>query len=261
MAKYPYCITDGIPPPGPSEPAASSSSINTATAAGLPPQQFQTTPRPDSQQLRLHTTPPQAGGSMAFQDAIIQGVSQRLLAAVQDAVRGPSTAALVPVGEAVAPGPAVSTVLTHGAPRDPHQAPIDSVMKVHMLKLGDGTLLHLADDEIPDPPAVSFFDDIPRLNAMWDDHTEHWEGKSVFMIQGHPIAIEHWPLLYRYGRERQWQGTKGRWSDYRVCSCSSVFDQLQSLISCTVFHRTLSSAIVREALSSSGPSSASTGGT
>jgi len=162
-----------------------------------------------------------AGGSTAFQDAIIQGVSQRLLAAVQDAISGPGTAALVPAGEAADAGPSVSTVLTHGAPGDPHRVPTDSAAKAHMLKLGNGTLLHLADDEIPDPPAVSFVNDIPRLNAMWDDHTEHWEGKSVFTIQGHPIAIEHWPLLYRYGRERQWQGTKSRWSDYWVCSSCS----------------------------------------
>ena len=117
VAKYPYCITDGIAPPRPSESAASG--IGTVTVAGL------------GLDAAL------AGGSTAFQDAIIQGVSQRLLAAVQDAISGPSTAALVPAGEAADAGPSVSMVLTHGAP---HRVPTDSVAKAHMLKLGNGTL-------------------------------------------------------------------------------------------------------------------------
>ncbi|KAJ8594610.1 hypothetical protein M405DRAFT_729464 [Rhizopogon salebrosus TDB-379] len=50
---------------------------------------------------------------------------------------------------------------------------------------------------------------------MWDDRTEHWQGRSVITIQGHPIAIEYWPLLYRYGGDQQWKGTKSRWTDYR----------------------------------------------
>ncbi|KAG1895844.1 uncharacterized protein F5891DRAFT_941495 [Suillus fuscotomentosus] len=86
---------------------------------------------------------------------------------------------------------------------------------MRVLKLGNGTLLQVADDEIPDPPAISFVNDIPRLNGMWDDHTEHWQGTSIINIQGHPIAIEYWPLLYRYGHDQQWKGTKNKWTDWR----------------------------------------------
>ncbi|KAG1901177.1 uncharacterized protein F5891DRAFT_950945, partial [Suillus fuscotomentosus] len=84
-----------------------------------------------------------------------------------------------------------------------------------MLKLGDGTMLQLDDSDIPDPPAISFSNDISSLNSMWDDHTEHWQGASFIVIQGHPIAIEHWPVLYRYGRDQQWKGTKNKWTDWR----------------------------------------------
>lgn len=92
---------------------------------------------------------------------------------------------------------------------------------MRVLKLGNGTLLQVADNEIPDPPAISFVNDIPRLNGMWDNHTEHWQGMSIINIQGHPIAIEYWPLLYHYGHDQQWKGMKNKWTDWRVCASFS----------------------------------------
>ncbi|KAG2058099.1 hypothetical protein BDR06DRAFT_930192 [Suillus hirtellus] len=53
---------------------------------------------------------------------------------------------------------------------------------------------------------------------MWDDHTEHWQGTSIINIQGHPIAIEYWPLIYCYGHDQQWKGTKNKWTDWHVCT-------------------------------------------
>lgn len=81
--------------------------------------------------------------------------------------------------------------------------------------------------EIPDPPAISFAHDIPCLNGMWDDHTEHWKGLSVIVIRSNPIAAKYWPLLYRYSKEHQWQGTKNKWNDWWVSAalgCSTTFD-------------------------------------
>ncbi|KIJ08193.1 hypothetical protein PAXINDRAFT_54741, partial [Paxillus involutus ATCC 200175] len=71
--------------------------------------------------------------------------------------------------------------------------------------LGDRSILTLTPADIPDPVAVSFANDIPRLNTMWDDVTPHWQGESVLKIKGHPIAIERWP-----------EGTKHRWSGWRA---------------------------------------------
>ena len=152
-----------------------------------------------------------------FQDAIIQGVGKRLVSIVQDAIQRPSS---LPTGTEPAAELAGLSTVTSGECCAPGgsatSAEPDTTVKSRVLKLGDGTLLHLADGDIPDPPAVSFVDDIPRLNGMWDDRTEHWQGRSVITIQGHPIAIEYWPLLYRYGRDNQWKGTKSKWTDYRV---------------------------------------------
>jgi hypothetical protein len=157
-----------------------------------------------------------------FQDTIIQGVGKRLVSIVQEAIHWHRPSSLVPTEEAAAEPP-VSTAFewtcSPGPPARESPTPDepDATVRSRVLKLGDGTLLHLAADSgIPDPPAVSFADDIPRLNGMWDDHTEHWQGRSVITIQGHPIAIEYWPLLYRYGGDNRWKGTKSRWTDYRV---------------------------------------------
>ncbi|KAG1745638.1 hypothetical protein EDB19DRAFT_1632182 [Suillus lakei] len=50
---------------------------------------------------------------------------------------------------------------------------------------------------------------------MWGNHTHHWQGNSVIMIQGHLIVLDLWPQLYRYGHNDQWKGTKSRWMDWR----------------------------------------------
>ncbi|KAG1902421.1 uncharacterized protein F5891DRAFT_949182 [Suillus fuscotomentosus] len=92
---------------------------------------------------------------------------------------------------------------------------LGSSNKLHVLNLGYGTILQLVDDNIPDPPAVSFANDILRLNAMWDDDTVHWLNESIITIQGHPIAVKYWPLLYHYCHNQQWKGTKSKWTDWR----------------------------------------------
>ncbi|KAG2115289.1 uncharacterized protein F5147DRAFT_569635 [Suillus discolor] len=88
--------------------------------------------------------------------------------------------------------------------------------KLHIVMLGDGTVLKLADADIPNPPAISFVNNISQLNSMWDDHMVHWRGESVMNIQGHPIALEYWPLLYCYSRDHQWKDTKSKWTDWWV---------------------------------------------
>lgn len=85
--------------------------------------------------------------------------------------------------------------------------------------------MSFAVSDTPDPVAVTFVQDIPRLNAMWDDTSSHWRGESVLTIQGHPIPIKYWPEVYRYGKTRQWEGTKSRWIDWRVSQSGHKCDQ------------------------------------
>lgn len=49
---------------------------------------------------------------------------------------------------------------------------------IRTIILGNGTELKPTLTEIPDPPVVSFIDNIPRLNQMWDDTLIHWRKDS-----------------------------------------------------------------------------------
>jgi hypothetical protein len=84
--------------------------------------------------------------------------------------------------------------------------------------LGNGTTIRFSEADTPDPPAVSFAHDIPRLNGMWDDKTPHWSGSSALVIQGQPIAIEYWCEIYSYRKEKknQWKGTKAKVFEWGV---------------------------------------------
>lgn len=86
------------------------------------------------------------------------------------------------------------------------------------LILDDGRQLSITESDVPDPPVVSFAENIPQLNRMWDNTSCHWQNKSPLVIQGVPIPIKHWPEIYRYWKEGQWQGTKGKWWEWKVSS-------------------------------------------
>ncbi|KAG2029568.1 hypothetical protein BDR03DRAFT_880426, partial [Suillus americanus] len=40
-------------------------------------------------------------------------------------------------------------------------------------------------------------------------------GESVLTIGNRTIALKHWPDVYRYGKARQWEGIKSRWTEWR----------------------------------------------
>jgi hypothetical protein len=86
------------------------------------------------------------------------------------------------------------------------------------LVLGDGTTLFFSKSRcIPDPPAVSFAKDIPRLVRLRDDASPDWDpSNAVLCIQGKPVALKYWPEVYRYGKTGQWAGTKKNWAHWRV---------------------------------------------
>jgi hypothetical protein len=87
---------------------------------------------------------------------------------------------------------------------------------IRTIILGNGTELKLTLAEIPDPPAVSFVDNIPRLNQMWDDTSIHWRNESRLYIQDHAIALSHWPVLYKYSGAPTWKGIKGKFFEWKV---------------------------------------------
>ncbi|KAG6819066.1 hypothetical protein H0H93_015785 [Arthromyces matolae] len=84
------------------------------------------------------------------------------------------------------------------------------------LQLGNGIILTLTKDGIPEPPTTSFTNDVLRLNAMWDDKSSHWQGKSDLTIAGHPIALVYWRDVYSYWLPQYWTSIKTRWSEWRL---------------------------------------------
>ncbi|KAF9526294.1 hypothetical protein CPB83DRAFT_817327 [Crepidotus variabilis] len=105
-------------------------------------------------------------------------------------------------------------------PSSPSESNSDSDLPSRLLKLGDGTILTLAESDVPPPPAVSFKNDLPILNAMWDDTTANWGGNSHLIICGRPIALVYWPTLYmsqgQKWKKGQWGGIKGKWSEWKA---------------------------------------------
>ena len=87
------------------------------------------------------------------------------------------------------------------------------------LRLGNGTVLCFSKQSVPDPPAISFATDIPWLIQIWDDSSAEWDPtRAVLRIQGQPIALKHWPDVYRYGTG-QWAGIKKTWANWQVSFC------------------------------------------
>ena len=89
------------------------------------------------------------------------------------------------------------------------------------LRLGNGTVLTFVEADVPNPPAISFAYDLPRLNRMWDDTSVYWDRQSVLAIHGQPIALTYWRDVYttKSGiswKPGQWKGIKGKWFDWKV---------------------------------------------
>jgi hypothetical protein len=128
----------------------------------------------------------------------------------------------------------------HESPVHPlsHKPVEDAGNTIRHLKLGDGTTVSFSISSMPDPVAVTFVQDIPRLNAMWDDTSSHWEGESVLTIEGHPIPVVYWREIYRYGKVGQWKGMKSRWTDWKVgCPRRTSPAQLANIFLQDIIHR------------------------
>lgn len=94
-----------------------------------------------------------------------------------------------------------------------------------MITLASGACVVFSENDVRTAPSISFArhvrDDFPRLNAMWDDTTPHWGGKSFLHIKGHPIPIIYWKAVYtsKQGagwKPGQWKIQKGNFFDWKV---------------------------------------------
>ncbi|KAG2117436.1 hypothetical protein BD769DRAFT_1362816 [Suillus cothurnatus] len=130
------------------------------------------------------------------------------------------------------------------APSSDSKSVAHATDEIRHLKLGDGTKVSFVVSDVPDPVTVTFKQDIPRLNAMWDDTSPYWREESVLTIEGCPIPIVYWPHVYHYGKYGQWQGTKTNsplqdivtrycqsmledfWKEFSVNGCAMKFTRI-----------------------------------
>ncbi|KAJ7847623.1 hypothetical protein B0H14DRAFT_2769785 [Mycena olivaceomarginata] len=84
------------------------------------------------------------------------------------------------------------------------------------LKLAGGKFITFTETEVPDPLAKSYANCIQDLLSEWDDNIPHWKGNSPLEINGVPIALVYWPIVYRYWKGSQWRGVKKIWFDWKV---------------------------------------------
>ena len=93
------------------------------------------------------------------------------------------------------------------------------------ITLAGGTHIVFTEADVPRPPSVSFARDIekdlPMLNGMWDDSSEHWAGSSFLNIHGHPIPIVYWKAVYsaKQGngwKPGEWKLIKSNYFDWKV---------------------------------------------
>ncbi|KAF8813274.1 hypothetical protein BYT27DRAFT_7251107 [Phlegmacium glaucopus] len=96
---------------------------------------------------------------------------------------------------------------------NPNPVPVPSSggklkMRSQTIILGDGTQhVEFTADDVGPPPAISFTNNLPQLNRMWDDTSKYWDGHLVLVIKGVPIPIVYW----KEGSWCEWKSIMKRW--------------------------------------------------
>ena len=107
---------------------------------------------------------------------------------------------------------------------DPHLATVSApdcvitqteAIREYTLQIAEKQV-HYSAADIPDPPALSFTQDLARLDRQWDDRSPQWDNTSPLCILNHPIALIYWPKVYQYRGNKQWTGVKQRWFEWKV---------------------------------------------
>jgi len=131
--------------------------------------------------------------------------------------------------------PSPVTAPSPAAALSPAAAPSHSHAQTRSLTLGDGQVLVFTEEDVPSPPAVSFADDLPALNRMWDDTSIFWDSRSCLVIKHYPIALVYWKDVYtskqgRSWKPGQWKGTKGKWFEWKVRYCIDFISWIAKII-------------------------------
>ncbi|KAF7341066.1 hypothetical protein MSAN_02092700 [Mycena sanguinolenta] len=81
------------------------------------------------------------------------------------------------------------------------------------IHLGDGTIVIINDVSRITVPAMSFAENIERLNQMWDDTSMYWKNNSVITIDNRAIALVYWPQIFK--KTGLWSAHKSNWTEWK----------------------------------------------
>ncbi|THU85743.1 hypothetical protein K435DRAFT_970560 [Dendrothele bispora CBS 962.96] len=88
--------------------------------------------------------------------------------------------------------------------------------KSRHLTLKTGVVIHYNKEDLPDPPYLSFHDNIPRLGRLWDEsHPEFSQEPCHVQVNGVGVPLRLWDQLYTYTGTKTWKGIKGSWSNWK----------------------------------------------
>ncbi|KAF5339630.1 hypothetical protein D9611_011513 [Ephemerocybe angulata] len=109
-------------------------------------------------------------------------------------------------------------VISSSAKAEQAEKPVEKPA-MRKLMLASGQQLIFTSADIPPPFSATFFNDIPNLAAMWDDHWPEWKGESYLRIRGVAIPLVYCKEIYtahqKGGDTAHWKSMKARWCEWK----------------------------------------------
>ncbi|KAF9067475.1 hypothetical protein BDP27DRAFT_1364917 [Rhodocollybia butyracea] len=95
----------------------------------------------------------------------------------------------------------------------------DGNSKTYTIFLAQRRPLSFNYSDIPDlTQQLSFANDIPRLDRIWDDEGANWnaeECRKISSINGIAVALRYWREIYSNKKDKRWKGIKASWTEWK----------------------------------------------
>ncbi|KAF9056886.1 hypothetical protein BDP27DRAFT_1454275 [Rhodocollybia butyracea] len=95
----------------------------------------------------------------------------------------------------------------------------DGNSKTYTIFLAQRRPLSFNYSDIPDlTQQLSFANDIPRLDRIWDDEGANWnaeECRKISSIKGIAVALRYWREIYSNKKDKRWKGIKASWTEWK----------------------------------------------
>ncbi|KAF9075774.1 hypothetical protein BDP27DRAFT_1414946 [Rhodocollybia butyracea] len=95
----------------------------------------------------------------------------------------------------------------------------DGNLKTYTIFLAQCRPLSFNYSDIPDlTQQLSFANDIPCLDCIWDDEGANWnaeECRKISSINGIAVALRYWREIYSNKKDKRWKGIKASWTEWK----------------------------------------------